>query len=841
MFVSCIMPTRNRRQFVPLALAYFLRQDYGPRELIVVDDGDDPVADLMPQDERVRYIRLDRRRTVGAKRNIACRLARGDVIVHWDDDDWMADWRLTYQVAQLQESGADLCGLDRLLFLDARRGEGWQYVYPRSAKSNPDPSPLPGGERARARTGGRTGVGSAGVKWLAGGTFCYRRELWERNAFPDLDVGEDNRFVWSKEAKRLLALPDNSFYVARIHDGNTSTKRTTGSRWQPHPVEPLRKMVGRDWGVYAGERERKETRKTKGPARGATEYWECRTLEAQHAETPLLQAIDRSERGSIDTRSSIADHCLPVTDHRLPTTVYRSPDTVHSPPVTVSLPYYDCRRYLLRAVDSILGQTHTNLTLVVVNDGDRRAPWDLLAHIDDPRLVRYDLGVNRGRYFIDALILAATRDPYLLIQDADDWSEPQRVATLLQSWQGSESCQLSGAVSACRMWREGSRAGRLLTYPGMRRPLSSRFEFRSDHHGLFSTEALRSVGGNYGGYRIGYDTLLINLLCMTGEVAYVERPLYNRQVRANSLTTSQITGMRSAKRRQVRAELAEMYAAALKAYRGHVARGNGVASLAAVIRSITAACVTDRERAEIELHAARIRALILASQTRSRIEAAVSITSGPPAASSDLRIEAQLRQLLHDPRLAWTSWTVTPGMAQHLIAALCHARPQRILEAGSGLSTALLARYAELTGAEVVTLEHEPRYFRQTAVLLDRLALRRAVDLRLAALGTVRRKGGEASRWYRPLPEGQFDFVFVDGPPKRIGRDGALFALAGQIKPDGQFWLHDGNRQHEKECVTAWQRTFSFEATLEDADKGAWILRNIAPLADPMPRRAVGG
>ena len=524
-----------------------------------------------------------------------------------------------------------------------------------------------------------------------------------------------------------------------------------------------------------------------------------------------------------------SSECEPAKN-RLPITFHCSPDTVHSSPVTVSLPYYDCRRYLLRAVDSILGQTHTNLTLVVVNDGDRRAPWDLLAHIDDPRLVRYDLGVNRGRYFVDAVILAATPDPYLLIQDADDWSEPERVATLLQSWQLSESCQLSGAVSASRLWREGSRANRLLTYPGLRKPLSSRFEFRSDHHGLFSTEALRAVGGNYGGYRIGYDTLLINLLCMTGEVAYVERPLYNRQVRANSLTTSQATGMRSAKRRQVRAELAEMYAAALKVYRGQTPGEDGSSSLPAAIRSVTTARVTERERAEIEAHAARLRELILASQSSYRSVATFSHASTQPAVSPDLRIEAQLRQLLNDPRLPWTSWTVTPGMAQRLIAALCQGRPQRILEAGSGLSTALLACYAELTGAEVVALEHEPRFFRQTATLLDQLGLRRALDLRLAPLGTVRRNGNGSSQWYRPLPEGQFDFVFVDGPPKRVGREGALFALADHLRPDGQLWLHDGHRQHEKECVAAWQRAFSFEARLVDADKGAWVLRNITAL-----------
>ena len=811
--VTCIMPTRNRRRFVPLAITHFLRQDYEPRELIVVDDSDDSVADLMPQDARIRYVRLERRQTVGAKRNIACRLAKGDVIVHWDDDDWMADWRLTYQVARLLESGADLCGLDRLLFLDVAKGDGWQYVYPRGGRTNPHPGPFPGGEGV---TGGK------GARWLAGGTLCYRRELWARNPFPDLDVGEDNRFVWSKEAKRMVALPDNSFYVAMIHGGNTSPKRTTGSRWQRHPVEPLRKMLGRDWDAYEGGgvdgnegktgNEGKRGRKGNEGKKGK----EGEAVLIAPASTPTQYATRNKNHGLANAH--------PLSPAPSPQPLIPIPYS----PVTVSLPYYDCRRYLLRAVDSVLSQTHSNLTLVVVNDGDRRGPWDLLAHIDDPRLVRYDLGVNRGRYFIDAVILAATPDPYLLIQDADDWSEPERVATLLQGWQLSESCQPSGVVSASRLWREGSRASRMLTYPGLRRPLSNRFEFRSDHHGLFSTDALRRIGGNYGGYRIGYDTLLVNLLCMVGEVAYVERPLYNRQVRANSLTTSQATGMRSATRRKVRAELAEMYAAALRIYRERAAGSGEPIELAAAIQRITQARVTDRERAEIEGHANRLRELILASQLSCQRVATTGVYQPVPA--GDLRIEAQMRQMLHDPRLPWTSWTLTPGMAQRLIAALCEQRPRRILEAGSGLSTALLARYAELTGAEVVTLEHEARYFRQTAALLDRFGLRRAVDLRLAALGALRSNGWGPKPWYRPLPEGEFDFVFVDGPPRRVGREAALYAVADRLSASGEFWLHDGHRQHEKDCLAAWQRAFSFDATLEEADKGVWILRNITAL-----------
>lgn len=33
------MPAYNRRKFVPRALEYFLRQNYEPGELIIIDDG----------------------------------------------------------------------------------------------------------------------------------------------------------------------------------------------------------------------------------------------------------------------------------------------------------------------------------------------------------------------------------------------------------------------------------------------------------------------------------------------------------------------------------------------------------------------------------------------------------------------------------------------------------------------------------------------------------------------------------------------------------------------------------------------------------------------------------
>lgn len=215
--VSCIMPTYNRRLFVAQAIEYFLRQDYPNRELIIVDDGTDPINDLIPDDPYIRYLHLDEKHTIGTKRNLACNEAKGDIIVHWDDDDWMAPWRLNYQVEGLLSEQADICGLDSILFYDAKHDQAWEYIYP-------------GGGKA----------------WVYGGTLCYTKALWYRNPFPDINVGEDNRFVWSSHSKKVIALQDNRFYVGLIHPGNTSPKRTTGNRWHPYPSERIRNLIGED-------------------------------------------------------------------------------------------------------------------------------------------------------------------------------------------------------------------------------------------------------------------------------------------------------------------------------------------------------------------------------------------------------------------------------------------------------------------------------------------------------------------------------------------------------------------------------------------------------------------
>lgn len=221
--VSCLMPTYNRRWFVAQTIRYFQRQDYPHRELIILDDGSDAIADLVPNDPLIRYQRLARRQTIGAKLNLGCEMAQGDFIAHWDDDDWVAPWRLSYQIQALQaNSEVDLCGLDHLLYYQPQQKRGWQYCYP-------------AGQRP----------------WVCGNTFLYRRALWQRHPHPAINEGHDTRYVWQLPAKKILPLDRPEFLVALIHAGNTSPKRTISRRWQPYAVEAIKQLMGSDWSIYA--------------------------------------------------------------------------------------------------------------------------------------------------------------------------------------------------------------------------------------------------------------------------------------------------------------------------------------------------------------------------------------------------------------------------------------------------------------------------------------------------------------------------------------------------------------------------------------------------------------
>jgi hypothetical protein len=74
---------------------------------------------------------------------------------------------------------------------------------------------------------------------VCGGTLCYLKSYWEGGKFPDINIGEDNAFVWARRDKVVAVNRAVGLYVATVHPGNTSPKATADRRWRDYPVRDI--------------------------------------------------------------------------------------------------------------------------------------------------------------------------------------------------------------------------------------------------------------------------------------------------------------------------------------------------------------------------------------------------------------------------------------------------------------------------------------------------------------------------------------------------------------------------------------------------------------------------
>lgn len=214
--VSLIMPTCDRRSFIPQAVRCFQRQDYRNLELVIVDDGVDPISDRIPEDARIRYFRLDHKLTVGAKRNFACAQSRGEFVVHWDDDDWYPARRVRAQISAMAERGADLCGSSQLYFFDPGADQRREIaklddnVRLDRAAFSPDES-LVAVATAHKVSGGYWKPYRIRI-WRAGdGTLAHELRPFER----DIYEAVEGLLWWPDGAYLLAAMKADNFFTSR--------------------------------------------------------------------------------------------------------------------------------------------------------------------------------------------------------------------------------------------------------------------------------------------------------------------------------------------------------------------------------------------------------------------------------------------------------------------------------------------------------------------------------------------------------------------------------------------------------------------------------------------------
>jgi glycosyltransferase involved in cell wall biosynthesis len=100
--------------------------------------------------------------------------------------------------------------------------------------------------------------------------------------------------------------------------------------------------------------------------------------------------------------------------------------------ISVVIPSYNHAAYIGKAVESVLGQTHRELELIVIDDGSTDASLEYLRCIADPRFQLVEQA-NAGAHNAINRGLAMAKGDYLAILNSDDIFNPERLRVSLEA------------------------------------------------------------------------------------------------------------------------------------------------------------------------------------------------------------------------------------------------------------------------------------------------------------------------------------------------------------------------------------------------------------------------
>lgn len=155
-------------------------------------------------------------------------------------------------------------------------------------------------------------------------------------------------------------------------------------------------------------------------------------------------------------------------------------------------------------------------------------------------------------------------------------------------------------------------------------------------------------------------------------------------------------------------------------------------------------------------------------------------------------------------------WEAAPDLLRLLYSLVLALRPRHVVEFGSGLSTAVLARAARDSSASVITsIESDPKFAGSTSELVGNDA--GAVSLQCAPLVARVHHGwlGPSYLVDRSLlaSTAPADLVFVDGPPEILGGRGTMLPQALEYAQCGSIVLFDdADREGERDALASWER-----------------------------------
>lgn len=177
-------------------------------------------------------------------------------------------------------------------------------------------------------------------------------------------------------------------------------------------------------------------------------------------------------------------------------------------------------------------------------------------------------------------------------------------------------------------------------------------------------------------------------------------------------------------------------------------------------------------------------------------------------------------------------WAASPDFLKKLTEIIFAQKAQMIVEAGSGVSTLVIAYCLKRLGSgRVVSLEDDERYSKATNELIKFHDLSLFASVLHCPLVKVD-IGNETFSWYsmdavrfdRPI-----DIVVIDGPPstdQEFPRYPALPLLFPYLAKNAHMLLDDGDRAGESRTNKRWTAEFpSIKSEFLPLEKGAFLLR----------------
>ena len=214
-FVSVCTPTFNRRPFVNAMIACFNAQDYPQdrMEWIIIDDGTDPIEDLVASHPRVKYFKYDTKMTLGRKRNLLHEKSRGEILVYMDDDDYYPPKRVSHAVEMLVSHPDALCA-----------GSSEIYIYFKHIKQ-------------------MKRFGPYGPNHATAGTFAFKRKLIKNNRYNDDACLAEERAFLKDYTVPFVQLDPMKVILVFSHEHNTFDKRKLLINANPDVVRDSPKKV----------------------------------------------------------------------------------------------------------------------------------------------------------------------------------------------------------------------------------------------------------------------------------------------------------------------------------------------------------------------------------------------------------------------------------------------------------------------------------------------------------------------------------------------------------------------------------------------------------------------